>query len=590
MRIPDEKLQEITDRIDIVEIIGNYVTLKPAGRSYLGLCPFHHEKTPSFNVNREKKFYHCFGCGKGGSVFKFLMEMEGLDFPEAAERLAKKAGVVLERTAGNEPDNQTKKLYDTHQRVTGSFQHLLLNTEPGKKALDYLTGRGVTREMIELFQIGWAPDDRFWLFRFLKSKNYSPEFLSRTGYFTSKNPQASLFWDRVMFPIKNASGSCIGFGGRALREGAPKYINSPESPVFQKRRNLYALSDALPEIRKQKEFILVEGYLDVIAFFQAGIPRAVAPLGTAFTEEQARVLHRYAENGVLVFDGDEAGFKAAWRAVHICEQEGIKARVVQLPPGIDPADLLQKEGPGALHKLLKSSINNFDYLIARAVSDKSPDTPEGKEAILRELAEFLTGIESQVRREGMIRKLSDVLEVDYRSIEADLRRLARKTSPAVPADEKKQEGKISKELYLMLAVAANRGQFSYVREQIRYEDLLDPRAKSLYIVLEEEYRADNRNDAVFLDRIDDVELQTLLTGKMTSGEFSLNPERIIRQSMLEVKRESILRARSRVERQLEKIRSGGGDYLEEQKLLADKMFLDKESEKLRVTGNDGNTG
>ncbi len=590
MKIPEDKLQEITDKVDIIEIVSAYVTLKNAGRAYIGLCPFHNEKTPSFNVNPDKKFFHCFGCGKGGSVFKFLMEIEGLTFPESVESLAQKTGVVITRTRGNDKnENLRKSMYELYTRVTGSFQYMLKNVKGAEIARNYLNERNVSEEMIDLFQLGWAPDDRFWLNVFLKKKKFSQEFLEKSGLFTNKNPRASLFWDRIMFPITNPAGAFIGFGGRALKEGSPKYMNSPESPFFFKRMNLYGLSLAVKEIRKSKEFILVEGYFDVIAFFQAGISRALAPLGTSFTEDQARVLRRYAESGIIVFDGDEAGIKASMKAVHICELAGIKAKVAILPMGNDPADILKKDGPEALHNILKSTINNFDYLLDKAIEDKNPEAPEGKEAILKDLMPFLEGIDSQVRREGMIRKLSEVLSVEYRSIETDLKRLGRRTGSA-QRSEKRQEETISKELYLMLATAVNQKQFSYVRDKLNLEDFLDNRAKVLYIALEENFRNNGGVKPLVLEQIDDSDLQTILTGKMTSGEFNLNPENVIRQSVHEVKRESIIHSRKVIEKKLEQHRKQGGSSEEELRLLSDKIFLDKESEKLRVTGNDGNTG
>ncbi|MBI9100833.1 MAG: DNA primase [Spirochaetales bacterium] len=583
MRIPDDKLQEITDKVDILEVVGSYVSLKKAGRAYIGLCPFHNEKTPSFNVNAERKFFHCFGCGKGGSVFKFLMEIEGLTFPEAVEKLADKTGVVINKSASTKEDGFYKAMFDLYTRVSGSFQYMLKEVKSAEKARKYLTARGVSQEMIELFNVGYAPDDRYWLFKFLSQKNFSPAFLEKSGLFTHKNPKASLFWDRIIFPITNPTGATIGFGGRALREGAPKYMNSPESQFFLKRKNLYGLSQGLQDIRKSGEFILVEGYLDVIAFFQAGIPRAVAPLGTAFTEDQARVMRRYCEKGIILFDGDDAGSRAAMKAVHICETVGIKSKVISLPPGMDPADILKKDGPEALHNVLKSTINNFDYLVGKALEGKNPDNPEDKEAILNDLKPFLDGIESQVRREGLIRKLSEVLIVDYRSIESDLNRSGRRIG-SVQRSEKIKVENISKELYLMLATVTNQEQFSYVRDKLKLEDFEDPKARLLYIALEERYRAGEGNSLVVLEQIDDPDLQTLLTARMTSGEFNVNPEDVIRQSVVEVRRESMQRARKIIEKKLQENRSRGGDLQEEQRLLSDKMYLDN---RIRETEGDG---
>ncbi|MDR1894332.1 MAG: DNA primase [Spirochaetales bacterium] len=590
MMIPQDKIQEITGRADIIEIIGGYVSLKPSGRSYLGLCPFHNEKTPSFSVNPDRKFYHCFGCGKGGTVFTFLMEMEGLTFTEAAEKLAAKTGVTLDsrpRERGGEERNSLHR--ELCRRTAGSFHYLLTHSPQGQGARDYLARRGVSGEMTALFELGYAPGDSRWLYRFLRKKNYSPEFLGASGLFSRNHPEAAIFWNRLIFPIKSPSGEHIGFGGRLLSGEGPKYVNSPETPVFLKRNNLYGLSEAARGIRKTGEFILVEGYLDAIAFFQAEIPRAVAPLGTSFTPEQARLLRRYAPQGLIIFDGDEAGQKAALRAVKICQEEGIASRVVVIPENQDPAEILQKQGAEGLHNLLKSAISDFDFILGGILSRRDPRIPEEKEAILKELAPYFQVIESQTRREGLIRRLSDLLEVEYQTITGDLKRLERHEAKAGKEHGYNQE-KLSKQLYLMLAVAAIQGQFSFIRDHLELEELTDPDARELYIILEENFRHNLGNDPAILTRIDNPRLVSLLTSRLASGEFSPeDPEvgnRLIRQSLAEVKRERIRMTQEGINRQLAHLRRLGGDPALEEKLLGEKMFLDKESEQLRVSGND----
>ena len=323
MRIPEEKLQEITEDIDVIAVVGQYVTLQKQGRKYIGLCPFHNEKTPSFNVDPEKKFYYCFGCQKGGTIFNFLMEIEKLSFPEAAKRLAQKSGVTLDLKGGEEVFNDKwLSLRELYSRVSGSFHYLLGEKPEAAEGRAYLEERLVSPAMIDRFELGWAPKERYWLFNFLRKKNYSPEFLKESRLFSEKNPKASFFWNRIIIPIRSSSGQVIGFGGRTMGGEGPKYINSPESRFFKKRKNLYGLDQAISGIRKTGEFILTEGFFDVIAFFQAGIERAVAPLGTAFTEEQAKVIRRYAAKGVIVFDGDEAGIRATSKAIQLCEEGG----------------------------------------------------------------------------------------------------------------------------------------------------------------------------------------------------------------------------------------------------------------------------
>jgi len=592
MKIPDDKIQEITDAIDIVEVIGQHVTLKRFGNVYKGLCPFHNEKTPSFNVNPEKKFFYCFGCNKGGSVFRFLMDIEGITFREAAEKMAEKGGVPL--VLSNETtilDDKSRALRELYTKVAGAF-HFLLNqeTETSRIGREYLKARGISKEMNELFLLGWAPSERQWLYNFLVKKNFSGSFLKETHLFSEKYPRVSLFWNRIVFPIRSSSGQVIGFGGRAMTDTGPKYINSPESGFFKKRQNLYGLDLALSSIRKEGEFILVEGYFDVIAFFQAGIKRAVAPLGTAFTEDQAKLMRRYANRGILVFDGDAAGARAVKKTVLICEEHDIQTQVVIPPAGSDPADILQKEGVQALHNLLKFTINSFDYLVERALEEADSETPEGKLRVIQNLAPFIGKVESNIRREGMIRQLSDVLEIDFRSIEADLRKIGKEPVPEKGIGIERKPITVSLELYLMMAVAANREQFSYVRGKIQLTDLVDSSARALYIYLEDSFRTGkNEGDSAFLDRIEEEDLRQLLTRKLVSGEFEVNPGNVIRQSLLRVKRESLIRSRSNLERELSRMKTKEADSKIIEQLLSDKMFIDVELGKLREAGNDGNT-
>lgn len=317
----------------------------------------------------------------------------------------------------------------------------------------------------------------------------------------------------------------------------------------------------------------------------------MAPLGTAFTEEQAKLMRRYATKGILVFDGDAAGIRAALKTIQVCEEAGIHTEVAVPPVGEDPADILQKQGAGALHNLLKFTINNFDYLVEKALEKSDSNSPEGKETILRHLAPFLERVESNVRREGMLRKLADILDVDFRSIEADLRRIEKRSEPVRGFEEVKKPTTLSLELYLMMAAAANREQFSYVRGKLQLEDLQDPLARSLFIALEESFRTGiDESDAAFLERIDEEEIRQPLTRKIVSGEFEVNPENVIRQSLLRVKRESLIRSRTALEKLLRQKRTIGEDSSEVHQLLTDKMFIDEELEKLRESSNDGNTG
>jgi len=328
MKIPDSILSEILEKLDAVEIIGEYVQLKKVGNRYWGLCPFHHEKTPSFTVSPDKGVYYCFGCHKGGGLFNFIMDIESVSFVEAVNILGEKAGVNIKTEKTDKMDTARKTMEELYKKVAGSFHYLLINNEQAKDYFKYLLNRSINKNTIEKFIIGYAPSDVRWLFNFLKKKNYREEFLKTSGLFFERNSELlSLFYDRIIFPILNTHGDIVAFGGRTLKNNTAKYINSPETLIFHKKDNLFGIYQALKNIRQKKEFILVEGYMDVLAMHQAGFINTVAPLGTAFTSSQARRLKRYADRGIVAFDSDSAGIEATVRAIHILEKIGIQTSV-----------------------------------------------------------------------------------------------------------------------------------------------------------------------------------------------------------------------------------------------------------------------
>ncbi|NLJ45308.1 MAG: DNA primase, partial [Treponema sp.] len=384
-RIRKDSLEAVLGRTDVAAVIGEYVRLQRSRSGYKGLCPFHNEKTPSFNVVPEKGLFYCFGCQKGGDVIAFLREIEGLSFVEAVERLAEKAGVQLEyEGADGFPDEAAREsrerdtLYELYERLTSTFQWLLREHPSGKAAREYLDRRKVSREIQESFRLGYAPRDRRWLFDFLRKKGYSPEFLAGTGLFSRDHPDRALFADRVMFPITDYRGRSVAFGGRLLQGDGPKYLNSPESRVFHKQDNLFALSTSAKAIRQDRTALICEGYMDVLAFHQAGIGYAVAPLGTAFTDGQARLLRRYADQAVFCFDSDDAGQRATEKALMTAARIGLRAKVLVLEGGKDPAEILETRGEEELKKLSIFTINGDDFVVRRARTARDTTTAEGK--------------------------------------------------------------------------------------------------------------------------------------------------------------------------------------------------------------------
>lgn len=551
MRIPEAVIDQINETIDIVSVVGEYVNLKKNGKNFIGLCPFHTEKTPSFNVTPEKNSYYCFGCQNGGSVFTFLMNMEGLSFPEAVKRLADKTGITIPESPGSKNYRNTKPLEELYDRLTKSFNYILLNDPRGQAARRYLESRKITGDIVDTFTLGYHPQQRDWLYKFLKNKNYSDDFLGKTGLFSAKKKDWSIFTDRLIFPIRNRMGKTIAFGGRRLSDFGPKYINSPETEIFKKGNTLYGLHTSLQPIRKEDTFILVEGYTDVLALHQAGIKNCVAPLGTSFTENQAKLLRRYSSNALLFFDGDEAGAKAALKAGYICEDAGIHPMVVENEPNTDPADILKKHGSEMLKKRLKFRIFLFEYVLNRAVSQYGLTTPDGKEKVTGAVFSYIKQVDSEVRREEYLAKTADRLGVSVRSVINDFHSGSVKYSERSDAgrssrgEEKPQKYKISTDLYLMLAAAVNREYFPFVRGAINTDDLQDPGAKMLFFALEECYRRDESSSAALLERIEDGDLRNLVTEKLVSQELKLNNELIIKGGVKEIKRRSLLKKKNR---------------------------------------------
>ncbi len=591
MRIPDHVIDEVAGRADIVTIVGEYVQLTKKGDRYWGLCPFHSEKTPSFTVHPERAGYYCFGCQKGGSVFNFVMEVEKLSFPEAVKFVAAKTGIELSLSE-NGPDDETSRkraaLLELYRRVAGSFHYILTNSDAGRRPLDYLKNRGLSGDTIESFLLGYSPSDPEWLHGFLGKKGYSSDFLAETGLFSRKRQSFCLFTDRIIFPIRSRTGDIIAFGGRALSDRGPKYLNSPESLVFKKSDELYGLDLALPSIRASGTFVAVEGYMDVIALHQAGEHRAVAPLGTALTEHHVRILKRYAERAKLLFDNDAAGAKAIERAAILCERDGIANEVVELEGAKDPAEILQESGVEVLNKNLDCTISTLDYLLTRATARHDVATPQGKEFVLREIFPYISAVTSEVKREDLLGSIADALGVDRQSVITDFRRGGGQASKPEQPVPKRADTSISNDMFLMLATVANRGRFAFVRRTLRPEDFEDPRAREVFIALEECYRREETSLEMLLSRIEDATTRALLVERLQSDEFNFNQERVITDAVYLIRSRELKKQRQEVEAQIRQATHLSGVDVNNklQGLLQEKMYLDGELTKLKVIIDD----
>ena len=413
--IKQDKIIEIRDRASIVEVISDYVTLKKAGRNYMGLCPFHAEKTPSFTVSEEKGIFHCFGCQTGGSVFQFLMHYDQLTFPEAVERVAKRYGITIERMERPEAQREAGErelFYHINETVAAHYQRILLTRPEGKKALDYLKARGVDESVARSFMVGYAPPSGSGLIESVKQGKIPAKDAQRLGLIGQRDSEQfyEKFFARLMFPIVNAGGKVVGFGGRVLDQGLPKYLNSSETPLFHKSATLYGLYQAKEGIRKADRVVVVEGYLDVMALFQYGISYSVATLGTALTVEHVRLLARYTKNIIALFDGDDAGRKAAARSFEIFIEAGLLGRAAFLPKGEDPDTFVRSRGKAVLEGMLDQAAPLADYYYSW-LEERYGKTLEGKSQTAGEISRLLAKINNPFELDLLVRRAVDRLGV-----------------------------------------------------------------------------------------------------------------------------------------------------------------------------------
>lgn len=419
MFYPDEVIEEVRERNDIVDVISNYVKLKRSGSNYVGLCPFHNEKTPSFSVSGNKQMYYCFGCGAGGNVFTFIMEYENFSFVESVKYLAERAGIDLpaEEYSGEikRESDLKSKLFEIY-KAAANYYYYQMKTEQGKKAYEYLKNRELTDETIKQFGLGYSniySDD---LYRYLKSKGYDDDLLSKSGLLTydEKRGVHDKFWNRVMFPIMDVHNKVIAFGGRVMGDGMPKYLNSPETIIFDKSRNLFGLNFARQA--RTRKFLLCEGYMDVIALHQAGFHNAVASLGTAFTSQQASLMKRYADEVYITYDSDQAGTNAALRAIPILKEAGLSVKVVNMRPHKDPDEFIKALGKEEYQKRIDQAMNSFLFEVDVLERQFNFDDPEQKTKFFQETAKKLCTFEDEIERNNYIEATARKYHITYEDL------------------------------------------------------------------------------------------------------------------------------------------------------------------------------
>lgn len=585
--ISQETINAVQNSADIVSIIGEYTKLERRGSDWWGCCPFHNEKTASFHVEPDKKFYYCFGCHAGGDVIKFIMEQEKVSYSDAIATLAKRTGIEIKYTNGTpEKENPQLKIIEQYtelyERTASMFHYFLLETPQGKSALEYITSRGISLETIKKFKLGFAPIDRKWLKNFLLKKNFSNEFLLNSGLFSKKYSDVAFFSNRLMFPIFNRRGQVVALGGRQLSNdpNSPKYLNSGDLIQYKKGETLYAFNFAKKAIREAKKVIFCEGYMDCIAYHQCGIEYTVAPLGTALTEMQIKIIRPFVEEVLLSFDSDGAGQKATMRAILMLRKENITVRIIQLTGGKDPAEIMQKLGPQVLTNQVSNAILDSDFLLSRLGAEFPIDTPEGKTKASLVYFSYVDALQSDIQKESCLEQLCQAFNLKPEAVKRDFRNRnqarERLNSRQPLQSNQHKELKIDAELRSILVIIANLDKYKAVRTELLEYEFENLSASQLFNILEECFKNETLSLTSILNHCNEPELTNLITKVISLGEFKENNEDAIQDSIQMLKRRNLERKRDDIMSRIRKFNvNTSHDQRELEKLLEEKMELDR---------------
>jgi len=557
--IPQDFIEQVRSSSDIVNVVSSYVPLKPSGKSFKGLCPFHNEKTPSFHVNPDRQIFHCFGCNEGGDAFKFLMLYDKLSFVEAVEQLAGRAGLALPRRSGP-PDPKERDrtvLLKVYAEASKFYQSQLNDTPEGARAIAYLEKRGFTRETIRDHGIGLAPDQWSALLEHLTRRGARPEQIEHAGFvIPRKNGRGfyDRFRNRVMVPIASESGQTIAFGGRMLGDGEPKYLNSPESPVYNKSAVLYGFHHARDSIRREGHAILMEGYMDCLQAYQAGVHQAVACCGTSLTAGHARLLRRYTDCVLLNFDPDDAGMRAARRSIDLLLEEGFDIKVLTLPDGLDPDSFIRARGADAYRALIPEAGSFVRFLIQEASKRYDVGTPRGKAAFLNDVLPLIGKIPNRVERIGYVGPLAEyaaitdgaVLDELERHVETKAQRFKLPVVEASPVKLAERE---------LIRWILSSPEDSAILDELEEEDLEGLATAPILRMMKEQKKTDELSSEALLDRLSPDALRTQMT-RILSEPSPLGPRQSARDCLNGLRKERWKRKLSRLRA---KLASGADD-------------------------------
>ena len=556
----DELIEEIRSRNDIVDVISSYVKLTKKGSTYFGLCPFHNEKSPSFSVTPSKQMYYCFGCGQGGNVFTFVMKYENMTFTEAVKFLADKAGISLPEQEYSEEEKKKadlkSQLLDIHKEAA-LYYYRLLRSDKGQRAYEYLKGRGLSDETIKNFGLGYSSNYSDDLYKFIKSKGYSDDVLKESGLFTfSEKGVYDKFNNRVMFPIMDINNRVIGFGGRVMGDGKPKYLNSPETVLFDKSCNLYGMNIARGS--RKESFLMCEGYMDVIALHQAGFNNAVASLGTAHTPRQANLIKRYAKDVYLTFDSDNAGVMAALRAIPMLKAAGLNVKVIDMRPHKDPDEFIKALGSEEYEKRIENARNSFLYQIDRLKDSTDMSMPENKAKFYNDVAKKLLEFEDELERNVYIDAVSEEYMIPKDSLVKSISRMALTYEPqknkyeAVASDGEKKvdskklpkdDGVRAAQKTLITWLIDEPALFKKINGIISEKDFVEKPFDAVATMLFEQLRSGNLNPASIINKFQSEEEQSEVASLFNKGlleGLSLSEkEKTLNDTVIMVKKNSI---------------------------------------------------
>lgn len=554
-RYSEELIEEVRSANDIVDVVSGYVRLQKKGSTHFGLCPFHNEKSPSFSVSAGKQMYYCFGCGAGGNVITFLMQYESYTFPEALEALADKAGMELPKQemsdrARREADKRTRIL--EINRVAAKYFYAQLRMEQGKIGMDYLTRRELSPETMKKFGLGYSNKYSDDLYQFLHQQGYEDEILKESGLVTidEKRGGYDKFWNRVMFPIMDANNRVIGFGGRVMGEGEPKYLNSPETMIFDKSRNLYGLN--LARASKKSGILLCEGYMDVIALHQAGFDQAVASLGTAFTVGHANLLKRYTKEVYCTFDSDGAGKKAALRAIPVLKEAGISAKVINMKPSKDPDEFIKNYGAQEFQKRIDSAQSSFMFELEVMEQNYNLKDPESKTAFYNEIARKILEFEEELERDNYMEATAEKYQMGFENFRKLVTRLGTKVGMAreprvlksgIQEKKKKEDGMKQSQRLMLTWLIEEPGLFEVIRPYIGPEDFTEELYAEAAKEVFQQYEEGKLNPAKIISMFTDEEQQREIAGlfNATLKEITTqaDKEKALKETIIRVKQNSI---------------------------------------------------